>query len=580
MVTAPVLTTVSDSRLANDAGRLIWGAFTEYWDEFCRITARAEPRFVGADWSGMDQDIAARLAEYGRGVDETAAALAELCGERLPTIALWTGIKAVYSGLISGSSLPELAETFFNSITRRVFTTEGVNQQVEFVASDFSHLSWNRSAGRLLVTHDVMDGLDRTMGRVLEEALPGARWARRSGDAGEVGRRIEGAIGSVRSIDVIRSVFYRGTGAYVIGRACTATARVPIAVALTHGPAGVAVDAVLTSEAELSILFSFARSYFHVRVDTPARLVGFLAELMPRKRLAELYMAIGFHKHGKTELFRDLVDHLAVSDDRFVVAPGAAGMVMEVFTLPGFEVVFKIIKDSFPPQKQVTPRGVRERYRLVFNHDRVGRLVDAYEFEYLTFPEERFDEALLARLAAHCRRDVDRRAGTVVLRHVYVERRVTPLDVYLQSADTPDACAAIHDYGQAIKDLAAAGIFPGDMLLKNFGVTRHGRVVFYDYDELRTLERCRFKALPITTHPDDELAAGPVASVGPDDVFPEEFPAYIGVTGAVRDAFVAAHDDLFTPQMWLATQQAVATGRRLPVYPYRDAARLDRAAGR
>lgn len=573
MATAPAMAVRSDSRLANDAARLIWGGFTEFWDDFCRITARAESRFVLADWRAMEADVAARLARYGTGVDATTAGLGELCGDRLGSVALWTGIKAVYSGLIAGCPMPELAETFFNSITRRVFTTEGVNQQVEFVATDFPHLAWNRSADRLLTVHDTLAGLERVVEEVLLQALPAAAWSDLAGDARAVAGRLAAAIPGIVRLEMIRAVFHRGTGAYLVGRARTDAGAVPVALALTHEAVGVEVDAVLTSESELSILFSFARSYFHVQVDTPAVLVGFLAELMPRKRLAELYMAIGFHKHGKTELFRDLVDHLDRSDDRFVIAPGAAGMVMTVFTLPGFEVVFKIIKDTFPPQKQVTPRVVRERYRLVFNHDRVGRLVDAYEFEYLTFPLERFDPDLLAQLDAECRRDVEVRSDTVVLRHVYVERRVTPLDVFLRSAGPDQATAAVHDYGQAIKDLAAAGIFPGDMLLKNFGVTRHGRVVFYDYDELRPLERCRFKELPL----DDDLTATPL-SVGPDDVFPAEFPSYLGLRDGLRDAFVDAHGDLFTAEQWNATRAAVVAGRRVPVYPYRRSARLQRAS--
>ncbi len=564
----------SDSRLANDVARLIWSEYQDLWDQFHTITSRAPDRFAAADWEGMDSDTKARLKAYINKAAQTAELARDACDDRLNSVALWTGVKAVFSGLIEDSAYQELAETFFNSITRKVFTTEGVNQQIEFVSSDFaSFLPAEPEVGVLAYT-TVGGSISSTLEGLLSAAMQRVQWEDLPSDCSKTSARLKEALGDVTSFETVQSVFYRGRGAYLIGRAWYGNDQVPFALAFLHGTDGVRLDAVLTSEAELSVLFSFAHSYFHAIIDHPSSVVGFLSSLMPRKRLGELYTSLGYHKHGKTDLFRSLVRHLERSPDRFTIAEGVEGMVMSVFTLPGFDVVFKVIKDSFPPQKKVTRSGVRSAYEVVFNHDRVGRLVDAYEFEHLTFARERFDPELLEHLTKNCSRDVLIGTKEVLLSHVYIERKVTPLDVFLRRADTEGSVSAVVDYGQAIKDLMAAGIFPGDMLLKNFGVTRHGRIVFYDYDELQLIDQCRFRKIPVATHPDDEMADDPWFSTGPGDVFPEEFIKFLGLQPALRQVFLDLHGDLFTSELWKSAQDSVASGDQIQIYPYSKQARL------
>jgi isocitrate dehydrogenase kinase/phosphatase len=374
-------------------------------------------------------------------------------------------------------------------------------------------------------------------------------------------------------------VFYRGKGAYLVGRISSGSQVVPLAIALLNGPDGIEVDAVLLTENQVSILFSFTRSYFHVDVASPATLVHFLSTLMPRKRRAELYISIGHNKHGKTELYRELRRHIGVSGERFEMARGTPGLVMEVFTLPGFDVVFKAIKDRFGAPKQITRDHVRSRYRLVFRHDRAGRLVDAQEFEHLEFHRSRFEQELLDVLLDQCARTVSVSGDKVHLAHVYVERRVTPLDVYLAEAEPDAAEAAVIDYGQSIKDMAASGIFPGDMLLKNFGVTRHGRVVFYDYDEVTSLTDCVFRRMPPPADLDDEMAAEPWFAIGPNDVFPEEFPSFLGLKGRVREVFMVRHFDLFDATVWQQWQQRVREGEMIEIFAYDHDCRLRREVG-
>jgi isocitrate dehydrogenase kinase/phosphatase len=343
---------------------------------------------------------------------------------------------------------------------------------------------------------------------------------------------------------------------------------------LLNTPQGVIIDAVLLREREVSILFSFTRSYFHVDVERLYDLVRFLRSIMPRKRIAELYTAIGHHKHGKTELYRDLLHHLAACDDHFEVARGQRGMVMAVFTLPSYDVVFKVIKDHFDAPKDTTRQAVMEKYHLVFKHDRAGRLVDAQEFEHLQFDRWRFSDALLDHLRRVAAQTVIVEAGHVVIKHAYVERRVTPLNLYVREADEDAARAAVLDYGYVLKDLAATNIFPGDMLLKNFGVTRQGRVVFYDYDELCLLTDCTFRSLPQPTNPEEEVAAEPWFAVGEHDIFPEELQCFLGLQGALRDVFMQQHADLFDTQFWHQIEARLQAGETLDIFPYAKSERL------
>jgi isocitrate dehydrogenase kinase/phosphatase len=337
-----------------------------------------------------------------------------------------------------------------------------------------------------------------------------------------------------------------------------------------------ALDAVLLDENDASIVFSFAHSYFHVDVERPYDLVRFLKSLMPRKRIAELYIGIGYNKHGKTELYRDILRHLSTSRDLFEIAPGQRGMVMTVFTMPGYDLVFKIIKDRFAQPKRTTRQTVLDKYRLVFKHDRAGRLVDAQEFEHLEFACERFNPALLQELRDTAPGTVEVRGDKVIVHHCYVERRIIPLDIYLSEASPEAAVAAVVDYGQAVKDLAYTGIFPGDMLLKNFGVTRHGRVIFYDYDELCLLTTCNFRRLPPAPSMDDEMSAEPWYGIGDDDVFPEQFGNFVGFYGPLREGFLSRHADLLDIAFWRAVQGRVAAGEVMTILPYAPEKRLRR----
>ena len=456
--------------------------------------------------------------------------------------------------------------------------TVGVDPGVEFTGVEFSGTP-AVAGDPPLVRHSGPDPAE-LIGRIVSSAGIDGRWRNLTRDAvlggAEIRRalRLHGIAGEVDEAVMADQPFYRGQGAYLVGQLRAGGATLPMAVAVHHTSRGLVIGAVLTEPEEVGVLFSYTRAAFCVATDRPAALVTFLAGLVPSRTRAELYTAIGYPKHGKTELFRDFSRHIATSSDRFDHTRGIKGMVMIVFTVPGYDVVFKVIRDRFPFPKETTRRRVMDRYRLVARHDRAGRLVDAAEFENLRFPVDRFEPGLLDELTIEAARSVVVDGDHLTLRHVYVERRLAPLDLYLREANPVRARAAIVDYGRAIKNLAAANIFPGDMLLKNFGVTRGGRVVFYDYDEITPLVECNFRRLPESDRPDEEMAADPWFGVGSHDIFPEEFSRFLGLRGELWQALDYHHGDLFEVRFWQRMQDRIRAGEAIEIFPYSRSRRL------
>jgi isocitrate dehydrogenase kinase/phosphatase len=558
-----------------EGAAIIAGAFQSYMDRFRTLTRRARRRFEERDWAGAQQDSGGRLDLYGEVVDEGMVRLVGVLGSRLEHRPTWTAVRTAYEALIAGRADAELAETFFNSFTRRIFHTIGVDPGVEFVAPAAS-----RSRHAPPWSHTILFRPDGSLPDLVRRILAQYPFSGGYDDLDGDCRRVAAAMNAqlagraIDSLELARPVFYRGKGAYLVGQARCGEFAVPFVLALTNPDGRVVVDAVLLSADEVSIVFSFARSYFFVEMDRPGEMVDWLLSIMPLKPVSELYAAVGFNKHGKTELYRSLLHRMATTDDRFEFAPGQRGMVMCVFTLPGFDVVFKVIRDHFEPPKTVTHQEVRDKYRLVFRHDRAGRLVDAQEFEHLVFDVRRFGEPLLRELLALASERVAVRDGHVVITHLYTERRLRPLDVYLRETGSVAARDAVIDYGQVLKDLAATNIFPGDMLLKNFGVSRHGRLIFYDYDELCRLTDCHFRMLPEPRDDWEDGGAEPWFHVGERDIFPEEFRSFLGLKGDLLETFLKHHEDLLSVPFWHRMQELIQRGEIVDIYPYPAARRL------
>jgi isocitrate dehydrogenase kinase/phosphatase len=566
---------------ARRIARTILGGFERHYALFQAVTADARRRFENADWLGAQRASRERIHFYDQRVIETTDELRDETTLQALDEALWERIKVEYVHLLHQHKQPELAETFYNSVFCRLFHRRYYNNRNIFVRPAVSTEHLELEVSTHTSYYPAREGFDRALGRILDGfgfALP---FARRRRDIANLLHAVREHIPPAAvaqqnfQLSVLNCPFYRNKAAYIIGKAVNGGEEIPFAIpVLNNERGGLYVDALLVGEGELANLFSFARSYFMVETEVPSAVVEFLLRVLPCKTKADLYTAIGLQKHGKTEFYRDFLRHLRHSSDELVIAPGARGMVMSVFTLPSYPYVFKVIKDRFPPPKDTTREGVMAKYQLVKQHDRVGRMADSLEYSDAAFPVERVSRELLAELTSQASSSVAIDGDQLVIKHLYIERRMTPLDMYLSKADDSQLRRVVDEYGQAVKQLAAANIFPGDLLLKNFGVTRQGRVVFYDYDEICYLTECNFRRIPPAPYPEYELEAEPWYSVAPADVFPEEFTTFLLTNPRVRQVFTTLHRDLLDPDFWRERQRDIRRGHLADVFPYPESKRF------
>jgi len=582
---------LTDSR-AFEIARAMLEGFDRHYRLFRQTSAQAQQRFEQADWHGQQRAQRERIEYYDLRVNEAVARLrSEFQVDSLPQDS-WHQAKLHYIGLLTDHCQPELAETFFNSVTSKLLHRSYFRNDFIFVrpAVSTEYLESGQPGAKptYRAYYPTMDTLRDTLVRIVDnfqlqrpfEDLP------RDVDAVlaaiEARRQLPVSQWRLRAnfqIQVLSSLFFRNKGAYLVGRIINGFTELPLCLPILHNDDGrLVIDTALLSEDELLMVFSFARAYFMVDTEVPSATVQFLRELMPRKPRAELYSALGLQKHGKNLFYRDFLAHLRHSSDRFRIAPGIKGMVMLVFDLPSFPYVFKVIKDHYPPQKDTTREQIKGKYLLVKQHDRVGRMADTLEYSNVAFPRARFEQELVAELRHFCPSLIEEDGEMLVIRHLYIERRMIPLNIYLQDAsqagDQEQIERAVVEYGNAIKDLVAANIFPGDMLWKNFGVTRHGKVVFYDYDEIEYLTDCNFRRVPAARNEEDEMSGEIWYAVGPKDVFPETFGPFLLGNTAVRDVFMKHHGDLLNASFWQRHKERIVHGHVHDVFPYEPVKRF------
>jgi isocitrate dehydrogenase kinase/phosphatase len=572
--------------MAGPVARRIFAGYETYREAYQAITRAAQTRFEQAQWAAVQDANAERLASYHRHVAQTADAIRTLLklapDALLRDSALWAATRTAYTGLLRREYNAELFETFYNSVHRSLTDDADVADDEMFVTSGFPTPPVPAEPFTTVYRPD--RGIVEMMRAIARDLPLELTWQNQDRDIGNVLRSLAEARPEIRStqglsVEMLRPIFYRNKGAYLVGRLTYREHAWPIALPLLLDERRrLYIDTLICDEDELSVMFSFTRAYFMVHADHPHALVDFLSALLPNKKRWELYASIGLHKHGKTGFYRDLLDHLERSDDQFVIAPGIRGMVMTVFSLASFQTVFKIIKDRFPPQKNITAQEVRNKYYIVKRHDRVGRMADTQEFQNLILPRARFSDELIELLRSEASSAVQITDIEVKIRHCYTERLMTPLNLFIESASDRELKDALEEYGNAIKQLAAANIFPGDMLLKNFGITRHGRVVFYDYDEICYLTDVNFRRVPEPQTPEQEMAAEPWYTVAANDVFPEEFRRFLFGKPHVKRMFQAMHGELFDADYWRGLQDAIRAGQVMDVFPYRRKKRFVRHA--
>ena len=570
------------SRLA----RTILNGFTAYFAEFENITLSARTRFENAEWRAAQEASMRRIDIYKVKVLETIDVVEYIAAERLHDLSFWAETRDIYAQLVRGMTNFEIAETYYNSIFNAVFKHRWIRDDYAFVFSpqgDMPPVDVRRVLNTYRTRGDIRQSVDAML-REYAMSRPYEDFDRELDRVTEVmtAAVIDAGMDSRADIElhVLEHHFFRNKAAYIVGRISGKGLQIPFVIPMLHtendaAPA-VYLDACLLGSDIISKLFSFTRTYFMVDASIPSQYVLFLQQLMPRKAVSEIYSCIGHHRHGKTYYFRTATRHMRSTEDEFIPAPGIKGMVMAVFTLPSYEYVFKIIKDRFTPPKEVTHQEVRDKYQLVKRWDRAGRMADTQEFANLVFDASRFSEELLEELEATCPSQYEINGRALIIKHCYVERRMQPLNLYLKDATDEEVDAVMFDYGNAIKELAAANIFPGDMLLKNFGVTRHGRVVFYDYDEIQPLLEVNFRKIPPPRDEYEEMSGTPWYTVGPNDVFPEEFRLFFSGNARARKAFDQLHSDLYEASFWTNLQDKLRDGFVEDFFPYSSRLRFQR----
>lgn len=595
-----------DSTVAYDIAKAMMDGFNRHYRLFRAESARAKHRFESRDWTAQQRAQRDRIEFYDLRVRECLQRLVKEFKADQQPMAVWEQVKLHYIGLLVNHHQPELAETFFNSVTTKILKRAYFQNDFIFVRPAVSTEYIENDEPKALPTYRCYYPTQQTMRdevrRMIEDFDLRVPFDDLGRDAGLVLEAMRQRFDHYKlranfQIQALSGLFYRNKGAYVVGKIINGFQEVPFALPILHNENGrLVIDAALFGEDDLLMLFSFARAYFMVDMEVPSAYVQFLRSLMPRKPRAEFYNALGLAKQGKTLFYRDFLAHMRHSTDKFRIAPGIKGMVMLVFDLPSFPFVFKVIKDFYPAQKDTTREQIRGKYLLVKQHDRVGRMADTLEFSEVGFPRDRFTDELIAEIQkfAPSQLEISDRDGDgtteVILKHCYIERRMIPLNIYLQEAfdtlQTPDVddtslrrareqiTKAVVEYGNAIKDLVAANIFPGDMLWKNFGITRHGKVVFYDYDEIEYITDCHFRRVPPPRNEEDEMSGEIWYSVGPHDVFPETFGPFLLGNPLVREDFMKHHADLLDPAFWQAHKERIAAGHVFDVFPYERARRF------
>ena len=562
--------------------------FNRHYRLFRETCRYAKSLFEGGQWTEIQRISRERIQFYDRRITETVQYLQRRFNtDQLPD-AIWQQVKLHYIGLLTNHKQPELAESFFNSVSCRILHRSYYHNDFLFVRPALSTEYIDSDPPTYRSYYPSRDGLRATITRILRDfglrnpfrdLNRDTRWLLRAVRE-HLGRPI--LLEANHQIQVLASLFFRNKGTYAIGKIVNGNREIPFAIAiLRNGDGSLYLDTILLDAAHLSILFGFSRAYFMVDMEVPSGYVEFLKGLLTNKPAAEIYTVLGLQKQGKTLFYRDFLHHLKHSGDRFVIAPGIRGLVMLVFTLPSYPYVFKVIKDVISPPKDITRQQVKDKYLLVKYHDRVGRMADTLEYAEVAFPKERFTAELIDELRRLAPSMIEEQEDTLIVKHLYIERRMIPLNMYVDNAQPNQLAHAVRDYGDAIRQLAAANIFPGDMLFKNFGVTRFGRIVFYDYDEIVYMTDCNFRRMPLPRTPEDEISAEPWYPVGAADVFPEEFAAFLLGDSRVREVFLENHRELLDVDFWASTQRRIAAGHVEDVFPYPETLRFrNRFAGR
>lgn len=548
--------------------------FNNHFSLFKAVTRKAHKAFSEANWQDSHQANSDRISFYDKRVYETISKLKQNLHIGLDD-KLWLKVRATYQEYLQFHPQAELAESFYNSVFCRLFHRSYFNNNFIFVETTIKENIPVPIESEYQSYFPVIKSLKPTIKDIIKQFDFKVPFINLSRDINLLVKAFLKQSSNTHHkayqmrFDILKQPFYRNKAAYIIGRVVSKSGIQPFIIPVLHDKGkGLFLDALLTDSDQMRVIFGFARAYFMVETSAPSALVKFLNQLMPNKTSAELYNAIGFHKQGKTQFYRELHQHLKTTKDKFCVAAGTRGMVMMVFTLPSFPYVFKVIRDKFGEGKPFGKKTVLQRYQLVKQHDRVGRMADTIEYSDVALPINQFNPQLLTELKNTIGSSLEFDKDLVIIKHMYIERRMIPLNLYLADAPKDSINRVMNDYGKALKDMISVNIFPGDMLLKNFGLTDYNRVVFYDYDEVQYLTDMNFRAFPKSDNYHDYLLNDISLSVAPQDVFPEQLTTFVTTNPEVKQSLESQHPELLDVNYWINAQQKIKEGQFKNIYPY------------
>ena len=582
--------TSSSQKISLSIAKKILMGFERHYQNIKSASIEAKRCFEEKEWEKIERDSKLRLNFYDEQVDDFCKKLSlelkkqTLYGAKAEfnesksgnkfNSEFWKNTKNVYTELITSHKQPELAETFYNSVFCRIFSRNFYNNQ-------FIYTKPCVSLNYIDMDEPVIDSYfvdNEQLNDKFKSILKNYQFKCEFGNLDQDVKRLQEQLfkqvprltSEVFEMQFISTPFIRGKCAYIVGKIVTQLhADIPVLIALLNDDErGLYVDSLLTDHGAISIVFSFSRSYFFITTDYPSAIVEYLKELLPGKTRALLYSAIGLHKQGKTLLYRHFLKYSKITSEKLIIAPGIKGMVMSVFTFPMYPYVFKVINDRFAPPKMGTKEMVKDRYYFVKNHVRIGRLADTWEFSNVAFPLKDIDDTLLQELKKKAASNIEIEDDLLIVKHMYIENKMTPLNIYLETANKKQQNHIINDYGKAIDELINSNIFPGDMLTKNFGVTRQNRVVFYDYDEITLMSTPIFKKIPKAKTYEQEMASEPWYYVGQNDVFPEEFKYFILPDPYMKEVFNKKYKKLLDADYWVSVQEKIKQNGVMDYYPY------------
>jgi len=535
--------------------KIIHQQFLDYYGEFSEIADRAPAMFTAGDLDGRLKDDLLRVQLYRTAIDRSATSVQRLLGKHAYDLKKWNCVRKEFKKEYAD----ELATTYFTSVMRKVFAEKSVS--IEFRNDGIKHTQVNPD--RIVHHHPLKTPAD--LGRAIHAVLGASDFSASlseniSQNTGVivdiVNEQLEEADGLL-AMEALRPTFFRGKGAYLVGQFRTRSELIPVIFCIVHSPEGVNVDAVLVGyHATRSFLFSSTRSAFTVSTKHYRELYSFLQRLFPNENPANILDLIGFTHPAKLSLLRQLREILHTGEKYHYVGTGPVDL---VFGLAGFPLVFKVLRRDLADRDNVIGNFVR-----VHTIDRLGQVLDSLDYKDLKFRRDHFSAELLEVLADEQPEDVRMTSRHVILKQIYVSRRIKPVSEYIRTASKKNVEQVLRDVGWNIKHLAAMGFVPRSLGLEHFGFTTWDRVVYLNNASLLDIQLFNFR-----DRPDTMLGAERY------NINPADFEKELNIPQQHRDMFRAVHGDLYLPDFWEDRKISIHNGRYPDVFPYQSRYRVE-----